>query len=390
MYYPKEDGATGFKELVFRDSHGNDLTGIGNLFDKDSYVKVIVDANNGYAYLQNAATNGYLNTAILGTYTHDAENLIGSGENGKFKATVSGTISTINVNGVSCSVKCGEESSMDLIAGCWYTFILDGTTVNFSSGGAGASLNFKVVGGTAEPVSPSENMIWVNTEAAITAYVFAATEPSDPVEGMVWISTGTASTAAFNVLKKNGVMVYPMSANQYIDGVWVSKIAKTYQNGAWVDWIVYFYTDGNTFDDITGGYAYGSKTTFEADSIKIYIDTQNQESFACTNNKVDLSGISTLYVEGLINVVNQYGEHTKVYLYATENKITSVADDTGGGATIIKECVASSTSQPGISEEIVLSLDVSSITGGKYIFIAVKNPYKYTYTTLNIKEIRGE
>lgn len=259
----------------------------------------------------------------------------------------------------------------------------------FGGGGGGASLNFKVVGNP-QPASPSENTIWIDTDTPITSWIFSATEPETPSEGMIWISTGTASTVALNALKKNGVMVYPMTAKQYISSAWIDKAAKSHQNGAWIEWITYFYKDGNTFDDITGGYAYGSKTTFEADSIKIYIDTQNQESFACTNNKVDLSGISTLNVKGQINVVNQYNEHTKVYLYATENKITSVTDDTGGGATIIKECKATSASEPGISEEIVLSLDVSSITGSKYIFIAVKNPYKYTTTTLHIEEIRGE
>jgi len=71
------------------------------------------------------------------TYTHGANGLTGNGANGKFKCTVSGTVSTIKVNGASCSVKCGGENSMELVAGSWYSFILDGTTVNFRGGGGG-------------------------------------------------------------------------------------------------------------------------------------------------------------------------------------------------------------------------------------------------------------
>lgn len=71
------------------------------------------------------------------TYTHNSNGLTGSGANGKFKCTVSGTVSTIKVNGASCSVKCGGENSMELVAGSWYSFILDGTTVNFRGGGGG-------------------------------------------------------------------------------------------------------------------------------------------------------------------------------------------------------------------------------------------------------------
>lgn len=60
-------------------------------------------------------------------------------------------------------------------------------------------------------------------------------------EGTVWVTTGASSPVAFNALKKNSVMVYPMSAKQYIGGSWVDKTAKSYQGGAWVDWIKYSY-----------------------------------------------------------------------------------------------------------------------------------------------------
>lgn len=61
VHYPGEsEGSTGSKSFVFKDAHGNILTGRGNLFVKDAYVKVIVDVPRGVAYIQNADTNGYL------------------------------------------------------------------------------------------------------------------------------------------------------------------------------------------------------------------------------------------------------------------------------------------------------------------------------------------
>ena len=50
----------GSKDFVFKDAHGNELTGLGNLFAKDSIVKVLLDVAGGFAYIQNADTNAYL------------------------------------------------------------------------------------------------------------------------------------------------------------------------------------------------------------------------------------------------------------------------------------------------------------------------------------------
>ena len=60
VYYPTEGEEMGSKSFTFRDSHGNDLSGLGNLFSAGAYVKAILDTENGYAYLQNADTNAYL------------------------------------------------------------------------------------------------------------------------------------------------------------------------------------------------------------------------------------------------------------------------------------------------------------------------------------------
>ena len=109
--------------------------------------------------------------------------------------------------------------------------------LNFiGGGGGGTSLNFEVIPNP-QPENPKVNTIWVDTDVEITGWDFSAVEPANPAEGMVWFSTGTASSVAFNALKENSVMVYPMSAKQYVGGAWVDKTAKSYRNGEWVDWV---------------------------------------------------------------------------------------------------------------------------------------------------------
>lgn len=55
-----EDGTRSSKLFTMKDAQGNTLTGLGNLFAKNSYVHAILDTNNNLAYLQNANTNKYI------------------------------------------------------------------------------------------------------------------------------------------------------------------------------------------------------------------------------------------------------------------------------------------------------------------------------------------
>ena len=58
-YYLK-DGEQKSATFTLKDSHGNDLTGIGNLFEAGTHVKAILNTENSAAYLLNADTNRYL------------------------------------------------------------------------------------------------------------------------------------------------------------------------------------------------------------------------------------------------------------------------------------------------------------------------------------------
>lgn len=62
VYYPAVVGSTSIlsKAFTFKDAHCNDLTGLGDLFNTNAYVKVILNTRDYVAYLQNADTNAYL------------------------------------------------------------------------------------------------------------------------------------------------------------------------------------------------------------------------------------------------------------------------------------------------------------------------------------------
>lgn len=102
-----------------------------------------------------------------------------------------------------------------------------------NAGGGGGGLNFKVVGGSAQPENPKENTIWVNTDRPITSWAFSTDAPGSPADGMVWIKTGFGSATPFNALKKNEVQVCPFSTQQYLDGAWADKTAMIYADGIW-------------------------------------------------------------------------------------------------------------------------------------------------------------
>lgn len=84
VYYPLATTGMSHKYFTFKDTHGNALTGVGNLFSAGAYVKVLLDTENGFAYPQNADTNGYLEGRLAkleSDYVED--NYVETGLNGR-------------------------------------------------------------------------------------------------------------------------------------------------------------------------------------------------------------------------------------------------------------------------------------------------------------------
>ena len=250
----------------------------------------------------------------------------------------------------------------------------------FNMVGGGAALNFKIIGGTAQPENPAENTIWINTDAAVTCWAFSASEPQAE-EGMVWIRVGSYSPAAFNALKKNGIMVYPMSAEQYINGAWVAKDAESYQGGKWNAWIMYLFYNGDQNEAVTGGWS-NSISDFDADNwdrgpaigptsssisignamvLKVLHSPNEHYAEAAavgTRNKISLTGRSK--IKAVCNLVSESGNSGSTARLAVHTALVTPYNDPDIAITAYVDI------PKGQSE---VELDVSNISGDFHIIV---------------------
>lgn len=296
------------------------------IFNKTSYDQIITDEE------KDTRLPELLLEQAIKPYTQSGSTLTGTGTNGKFKATTTGTYTAFTIGGVSYAVKAGSETEIELTSGVWYSFILDtgAKTINFKAGGAG--LNFKIVGGTTQPASPKENTIWVNTDTAIGEWQFSFTQPTTRADGTalknsdLWVAIDIISNVGFNALKKCKMEIYPVKTMQFITNEWVEKPAKIYIDGNWLDLIGivdYFYKNGNEYTGITGGWeltgTYGSiretniLVGYEASMTKF-------ESSCSTVDFVSLTHLETLSIhfssiisthssgKGYVKLFNSYGD----------------------------------------------------------------------------------
>lgn len=171
----------------------------------------------------------------------------------------------------------------------------------FNMSGGSNPLNFKVVGGTTEPVSPSENMIWVKTDTEITSWIFSATKPEAPTEGMVLFVVGTSSVVEFNALKENGIHVCPVCANQYVSGAWISVEMECYQNGVWNSFYFWVIGNGANAKSLTGGFTgVSEQVVFNSDgTVKFYhaTNTSVHNANVYSKNTFDVSGYTKMTVK---------------------------------------------------------------------------------------------
>ena len=186
-----------------------------------------------------------------------------------------------------------------------------------NTGGGGGGLNFAVKAYASEstmPATAKENTIAIITAETMTSWAFDAVAPVDPAEGMVWMEYGDASAVAFNVAKKNSVMIYPLSAKQYIGGEWVDVDAKSWQGGEWVDWWIpgTLFDSGRDDEAVTGGwtsYAESVGSGYSGQSADVSIEEDRmritfrigssayKSTFISTVNTIDMSGYNSAHFE---------------------------------------------------------------------------------------------
>ena len=234
------------------------------------------------------------------------------------------------------------------------------------NGGGGAGLNFSIVGNP-QPENPSENTIWLNTDAEITGWTFSPTQPESPAGGHAWITIGTFTNVQFNAIKKNRIMVYPIAAKQYIAGAWVSVTAKIYQNGAWVEWLpvgaLYYF--GNQCVGTSGGWkARGwryDKTytgtvvptvTYNDDHMEITVPNANTSGGAVeVVNDQDFTGVNGVTIDFEVPKVTGY----KIMLIVIKRTATCMDD-----AVCSVELAGSND---GLVARKSVTLDTSSVSG---------------------------
>ncbi len=104
----------------------------------------------------------------------------------------------------------------------------------FTGNGGYSAFVFKVLGGTEPPSLPGENTLWVNTEQQISGWIVAPNEPEAPEEGMLWLRVKNSGSLSLNLLKKNGLRIFPAGVKQYVDGAWSAREAEIYTQGQWI------------------------------------------------------------------------------------------------------------------------------------------------------------
>lgn len=244
--------------------------------------------------------------------------------------------------------------------------------LNMVGGGGGAGLNFSVVGGTTQPTG-RENLIWVDTDTAITDWLFSTTQPTTRSDGTalsggeIWFKTGNSSAAAFNALKKHYLGTYPAGCKQYVSGTWVSKTAKTYQNGEWIDWVLYLYIAGDECSRITGGWGFfkedaSATGTKNSTSITIASAGGFKAVNSHTTNPIDLTDVATLKINATSRNSTQ-NDYVRIGVSMKPNAI----------ATGLFAAYAD------ITETGVTELNVSNLTGSYYVIVFAVNGASVTF-----------
>ncbi len=308
------------------------------------------NADNGFSTYTHSTTTD--DDGIVTHYLTDA------GANGKFKATASGTITTAQVGTTGdytlCTIVSGDDTELEIVEGRWYQFILDGSVLNFTSGGT--SLKYKVIASTTEPDNPTNGMIWVVDETPVLTVQIGVAEPTTRAngtalqEGDIFLVVGSSTTA---ISSASGNIVLPITFVQQYNGTsWSTVNAYMYAANTWVNQIFYIYYDNVDF--IFGGVDFSAeKTQYQAQQ------GNTIGTYVLASTTIDVTYIDTVYLaySGLrmtsdssfnsaYETGNENGYFTRVHLelYVGDQNATVVRGQTTGTAG-------------------TLSWDISALTG---------------------------
>ena len=226
---------------------------------------------------------------------------------------VSGNSITLTSNADDCHTLWAGSNAVQIPCIAGRTYILEwehsgayGYVYLFPSGGVDNLVMTSAYDGKLE-LTPADGVTFftfrIGVEAANTTATYSnirimekerAFEP-----GTVWFPTGATSFVAFNALKKNSIMIYPISAKQYIGGAWVDKTSKIYRDDAWDDVklpIVYFVENGKLKVTLKNYSTSGATMTITEDSAGYVTIKGNKEGYHAWHVMADLTGYKTMAV----------------------------------------------------------------------------------------------
>lgn len=238
-----------------------------------------------------------------------------------------------------------------------------------TGGGGSGGLNFKVICGT-QPSTAKENTIWVDTDR-INNYYFSAEQPENMTDYDVWFPIGTSSTVAFSATKKNHIMVYPLSAKQFISGTLVDKTAESYQGGKWNSWIKYLYNYGNSYTNIGGEWvSYYSNGTFKLESDHIRLASTKADSGMISIGKADMIEVDDMDTITLTaEIVSSTTGTLYVGINSTKASSLNIINDSPAVTRI--------DTTDKIGNTVDIPVYVSSIDGQFYVFVAGMGAFAY-------------
>ncbi len=238
--------------------------------------------------------------------------------------------------------------------------------IGFKHGGGYNPLNFKVVGGTTRPSNPIGNILWANTSVSISTWVIHDLS-SFPTEG---IQEGAIAIRAYfgdsdrliNALKKNFMLFTLTYVEQFVSGSWVKVNAEIYLNGNWVEVNPnrYLYYMGNEYTVLTGGWVSAAKlpkSDANSDaltpvvergdtSIRASITSNKKCGIFYVQNPIDITGYSTLVLEGTFHNSSSFGDNVSLHLWSSlgtyyDSNIVASARVPSGTCTVLRLDVSS-------------------------------------------------
>ena len=231
----------------------------------------------------------------------------------------------------------------------------------FNMTNGGAELAFKIVRyGSEEELmksTPPNNTIGVVTSTPFPSWIFSAEEPESSEDNMLWIQTGNDSLLKFNALKKNSIIICPLSVKQYNNGTWEYITAKTYLN-KWIDWTVdiILFDNGTTIEWI-----YKNATLTQDNDNNSYFQLKTANSYESVSSVT--SELIQLNHQEVIEIVYQNcvagGSGAEIRLSVIDESGNIAIDESGNNVTIAKNF--SDYAQPRTFE-----LNISNLIPGNY------------------------